>query len=113
MNKELQEKLIAFFQNCDSFKGMNLIVNEYISTNKDNFDRHFTSCSKLAFKMIDFGVRFSGARAKFRGENQYYEIGGDLITEFKELENDEYEILEKYSEKVYRKKILKFESRDF
>jgi len=108
MTQEMKVKVIAFYQKCGSLKEKKIIITECISTNRDNFDRHFTTYSKLVFILIDFGVRFSGNRATFRGENQYYEIGGDLIIKLENLVEEEFEIIEKYSEKVFRRTTIKF-----
>ncbi|MBQ4822115.1 hypothetical protein [Aquimarina sp. MMG016] len=109
MNKELKEQLLLFYQKCDSFKGKTVYIKEYISTHKDNFDRHFTTFSELKFKLNNFGVRLSGGRVFFMADEQMYEIGGDIIIAIKSKENNEFELMEKYSETVYRKSILKFE----
>jgi len=109
MKAKLKETLIAFFQYCDTLKGNQITIQEYISTNKNNFDRHFTTSSKLVFEMTNFGVRMSGARAMFMGEKQSYEIGVDRIIHFEQLKENEYELIEKYSETAHRKSILLFE----
>jgi hypothetical protein len=49
----------------------------------------------------------SGARIMLQGEELYYEIAMDLLVDFAEKENQTSEFLEKYSENVYRKTILK------
>ncbi|MFK7774846.1 MAG: hypothetical protein AB8F94_22085 [Saprospiraceae bacterium] len=108
MSQELKNKIIKIYQKWDSFKNWQISIKVAISTNKDNFDRHFTSFSKLEFVMKDFGVRFSGNRARFEGEKQSYEIGGDHIIRIEEKEEDEFEIIEKYSEKVFRRTMIKF-----
>ncbi len=108
MSQDLKERLILFFQSCNSFKGKRIQVKEHISTNKDNYDRHFASFSKMEFQLIDFGIRISGARAMFIGETQSYEIGADMLIKFEQQENDMYELVEKYSENVFRKSTLTF-----
>ncbi len=45
MNNEIQEHIILFAEKCKKMIGFNIKVNESISTNKDNFDRHFTTFS--------------------------------------------------------------------
>lgn len=108
MQQELKERLIAFFESCHSYKGKHIHVREYISTRKDNFDRHFTTFSELDFKVENFGVRISGGRAMFIGANQSYEIGADMLIVFEEIEKDVFELIERYSENVYRKSVIKF-----
>ena len=108
MTQELKEKIIEFFQKWDSFKNSRISIKVATTTNRDNFDRHFTSFSKIEFVMKDFGVRFSGNRAMFKGEKQSYEIGGDYIVKISKIGERNFEVLEKYSEKVFRKSEIKF-----
>ncbi len=108
MSQDLKEKLISFFEGCESLKGKRIYVKEYISTNKCNFDRHFSTYSEMEFELRDFGVRISGGRAMFIGENQSYEIGSDLLIKFENQGDNKYELVEQYSESVFRKTILKF-----
>jgi hypothetical protein len=54
MTQEMKVKVIAFYQKCGSLKEKKIIITECISTNRDNFDRHFTTYSKLVFILIDF-----------------------------------------------------------
>ncbi len=97
-----------FFKDCDSLKGKRIHVKESISTNKYNFDRHFSTYSEMEFELKNFGVRISGGRAMFMGENQFYEIGSNLLIKFENQGDNKYELVEKYSENVFRKSILKF-----
>ncbi len=108
MDPSLLEQLLAFYQTCDAFQGKLLQVQSYLSTHRDNYDRHFTSYTQLEFKLTYFGIRFSGNRACFYGDTQSYEIASDLIQSFQAKSDTEYEIVEIYSEKVYRCTKLKF-----
>ena len=108
MNQELKDELIGIYQKWNSFNNRHISINESISTNKDNFDRHFTSFSNLEFVMKEFGVRFSGNRAMFIGAKQSYEIGGDHIIKIENTGESEFEVFEKYNEKVYRRSVIKF-----
>ncbi|WDF47633.1 hypothetical protein PQ459_03885 [Chryseobacterium sp. KACC 21268] len=56
--------------------------------------------------MKNFAGRISGARLMFDGDKLSYEIGVDYIIQFDEREN-EFEFIEAYSEKIYRRTILK------
>ena len=106
MTEDMKHKIIEFIENFDVNKGKSLIFREAISTNKDNFDRHFTSYSKIEFILLNFTVRISGARMMFDGDKMNYEIGVDHIIQFEDKEG-EIEILEALSEKVYRRTIIK------
>jgi hypothetical protein len=58
--------------------------------------------------MKEFGVRFSGNRAMFMGEKQSYEIGGDHIIQISRIGESDFEVLERYSEKVFRRSVIIF-----
>lgn len=107
MTSELKSKLIFFFENCEKFYGKTIEINSAISSNQLNFDRHFTSFSYLEFELINIRTRTSGGRATFAGEKLYYEIGIDHLTSFEELNENEFEFIEKYSEQIYRKTNIK------
>jgi len=109
MNSTLKEKLMAFLEHCHSLKEQRLKIEESISTNGDNFNRHVTSTSFMEFRITDFMVRFSGARARFEGEAHAYEIGIDLVVSLVEKEDQALELIEKYGEAVYRKTLLVWE----
>lgn len=79
---------------------------ESISTDKDNFNRHFTTSSSTEFVLKYFGARLSGARLMFDGKELNYEISLDRIVRFHRQEN-QITFLEKYSDEVYRRTILK------
>jgi hypothetical protein len=103
MTEELKSKLIFFFENCEKFYGKMVVIKSAISSNQLNFDRHFTSFAYIEFTLNKVYSRISGGRATFEGEKQYYELGLDYIVQFEELEANQFEFIEKYSETVYRK----------
>jgi hypothetical protein len=102
-----KRRLLDFMENF-KFLGRRIKINEAISRNKNNFDRHFTSFSNFEFIITNAGIRFSGAKIFFTDENSNYEIHFDGINEFSERGNNEYEVIEILSENVYRKTILRF-----
>ncbi len=106
LNEETKNKVISFIENFSRNIGKKLYFREAICTNKDNFDRHFTTFSSTEFILTNISARISGARLMFAGEKLAYEIGIDYIIQFEEREN-EIEFLEAYSEKIYRQTILK------
>jgi hypothetical protein len=107
LNESLKNKVFQFLENAEVFYGKNLKINESISTNGINFDRHFTTSNSMSFIVTNIACRTSGARIMLQGEELYYEIAIDLLIDFMEKENQTFEFLEKYSENVYRKTILK------
>lgn len=106
--KELRDKTLAFIENQELYLGRKVEITEYISTHQRNYDRHFTTCSYTEFILIRVGARFSGARIMFEGEHLYYEIGITEIVRIDEIEENIYEIEEKYSDMVYRLSKIKF-----
>jgi hypothetical protein len=106
-DEKIKIELMTFVQNFQINIGKSLFFSEAICTERTNFDRHFTTFSSTEFKLSKIGVRFSGARLMFEGERIAYEIALDNIILFEEREN-EVEFIEAYSEKIYRKTILKF-----
>lgn len=106
-SQETQYRLIAFLETFSINIGRNIFFREAICTQKDNFDRHFTTFSSTEFILTNFAVRFSGARIMFHGEKLVYEICLDCVIDFNQY-NDELVFLEAYSEKIYRRTILKF-----
>ena len=108
LNESLKNKVLQFLENAEIFYGKNLKINESISTNGINFDRHFTTSNSMSFIVKNIACRTSGARIMLQGDELYYEIAIDLLVDFIEKEDQVFEFLEKYSENVYRKTILKF-----
>jgi hypothetical protein len=107
VNENLKNRILKFIENAEVFYGRKLKINESISTNSINFNRHFTTSNSLSFTVINIACRISGGRIMLQGEELYYEIAIDLLVDFIEKENQEFEFLEQYSETVYRKTILK------
>ena len=107
LSEDLKNRILQFLENAEVFYGKNLKINESISTNAINFDRHFTTSNSMSFIVTNIACRTSGARIMLQGDELYYEIAIDLLVDFMEKENQVFEFLEKYSENVYRKTILK------
>lgn len=83
-------------------------IHSEISTNKNNFDRHFTTYVTMKFKLHDLRWRFSGARMFFDGSESLYEISIDRTIEFNKIDR-QYVFLEKYSEEIYRRSTIEFQ----
>jgi hypothetical protein len=102
-----RKRLLNLIENSN-FIGKRILIRESISINKDNFDRHFTSFSNFEFVIKNTGIRLSGAKIYFMGTDSNYEVHFDLISEFLEIANNEYQLIEILSENVYRESNLKF-----
>ncbi len=97
------EELITYYNN---YKGENLRIKESISSNKRNFDRHFTTFNNFTLTLESVEWRFSGARIMFFGiNNTQYEISMDTIEEIVKDDN-KYIVYEKLSEQFTRKSEL-------
>ena len=70
MNEKLINKIVSTLQYLAEQSSKEILITDRISTNKENYDRHFTSTSQLKFKLKHFGVRTSGAIVMLDGENQ-------------------------------------------
>jgi|GEM_PF-2125951 len=101
MSEELKEEIIAAFQFLSKQNSKELIIIDRISTNQQNYDRHFTTTSQLKFKLKFFGVRISGGIAMLEGENQYFEFRTDSIIEITRLDNS-INLTIRIREDVYR-----------
>lgn len=112
MNQEIIDRIINFQINAQKYIGWNVEIKEYISTSQDNFDRHFTSFSSFSFELEDLRSRFSGNKMMISGKISHYEIHNDLLIKLENSkEENVYIFLEKLSEKIYRKSILKFKNK--
>jgi hypothetical protein len=103
INTHLKNQILDFLENNEHFWGQFVAIHEALSTNGFNFDRHFTSFTRVEFSLTRIDARFSGARIIFSGEKMYYEIGLDLLESFEKISENEFVFLEKYSETVFRK----------
>lgn len=108
-SEELRKRLLFFAENSPQWVGQALDIHQFISTNADNFDPHFTTSAKFAYMLIHFGIRMSGAKMMFMGEVFSYEIDLGSITEFNKSEQT-YFFIEKLSGTVYRKSVLSFKT---
>lgn len=103
--KNLSDKISHFLETFHLNVGKTVYFCEAICTDKDGFNRHFTTFSSTEFILESFGARISGARMSFRGEKLDYEIGLDCLISLEEEENKTI-FLEAYCKEVYRKTTL-------
>lgn len=107
---ELQERILAFYQLCEENRGSTLEIQEFISRSKSDFDRHWTVHTTLVFQYDQLAWRISGGTITLLGARHSYEICADVICNFTDLGAHTFEILEQYSETVFRKTIIAFPS---
>lgn len=103
--ENIKNQVINFLETFNINIGKRINFNEAICTNKENFDRHFTTYSSTEFELQHFAARISGARIMFMGETLNYEISIDRIIKF-EKTDENFLFLEKYSDEIFRKTII-------
>lgn len=104
----LIEQIVAFAEKASSFTGMQVHIEQELSTAGHNYDRHFSASAKFSFQLTGFAIRFSGNKMMFTGNHDHYEIHGDAITGLKAFGNNSYELLEVLSERVCRRSTIRF-----
>lgn len=108
MTSDIKNRLTTFVENIEMFYGKRAIISESISTNKTNFDRHFSTFGRYELTLERVSWRMSGGRITFNQTDSYYEVSIDNLVSFQEREEHCFEFLEKYSETVFRMTILEF-----
>ena len=110
-DKALIAQIAAFAEKAQrSFIGMQVSIEQELSTAGNTYDRHVSASARFGFKLTDFAIRFSGNKMMFVGEDDHYEIHGDAITELKDFGNNCYELLEVLSERICRRSTIRFTS---
>ena len=88
MTEELKKKIIENLQWLGDQTGNTVKIIDRLSTNKGNYDRHFTRTSQFTFIMEHFGVRTSGGIGIIYGENVHFEFQADIIKRIERSENE-------------------------
>lgn len=79
MTEKLKKELIKNIQWLGDQIGQQVEIIDRLTTNKSNYDRHFTRTSRFIFKMTHFGVRTSGAIGMIEGSELQFEFKTDCI----------------------------------
>ena len=108
--EEIKAEVINFLETFHIHIGKKININEALCTNRDSFNRHFTTYSSTEFELREFSARVSGARIMFIGETLHYEISIDRIIKF-DKSVDNFIFIEKYSEEIYRKTIVSLDQK--
>lgn len=108
-DKALINQIADFAQQVQSsFIGMQLNIEQELSTAGDNYDRHVSASAQFGFTLTNFAIRFSGNKMMFMGERDHYEIHSDAIAGLKELGNNSYQLLEVLSARICRRSTIRF-----
>lgn len=108
-DKALIDQIVNFAQKAQSsFIGMQVHIEQELSTAGNNYDRHFSASATFGFTLTDFAIRFSGNKMMFMGEHHHYEVHCDAITELKDFGNNSYQLLEILSERICRRSSIRF-----
>jgi len=96
LSQEIINRILAFGEKSERLIGKQIKINQAISVNKDNFDRHFSCFTNFEFKLTHFGIRTSGQKMMFMGNECHYEIDSNYLIELQEINEDEYIFIEKH-----------------
>ena len=87
MKEGLKNKIVSIFEYLSEQISKEILIIDRISNNKENFDRHFTTTSRLKINLKYFGVRISGGIATIEGINQYFKFRTDSIKDILKTDN--------------------------
>lgn len=104
----LWETLSQFIQDLHQHKGKTIQVDEAITLNPGNYNRHFTSYTRFTLVLQNVGIRTSGARLMIHGNQEGYEIATTgILQTLQPLENNTWELIEHLSDQVHRRTFIK------
>ena len=107
MEASMRDDFILFTEQCANILGRKIHVQEALSNNGLDFNRHFTSFSEFVITLANVNWRISGGRLMLTGtEKTSYEIGIDQLVSFHRLGATDYEFTEKCGPSVFRKTTL-------
>lgn len=101
------EKVTECVQWLENAYGQTVQIDEAITQQPGNYNRHFTSFGRFVFGLKYAGVRISGARWMIHGEGMGYEISTGNIITIEALTPGGWEITERLAETVERKSIIR------
>ena len=78
-SEEFKNKLIENLQWLSEQKGKRVLIEDKLTTNRGNYNRHFARLNNYDFELINFGVRTSGAMGMIEGKNIWFEFKTDSI----------------------------------
>lgn len=88
MTEEFKSKLVENLQWLGMQTGKKVDIVDRLTSNKGNYDRHFTSTSRFNFIIKDFGVAFSGAIGRIEGDNVHFQFKTDFIKRIEKKINE-------------------------
>ena len=91
INKPHKTKIINNLQWLGDQIGKDVKIVDRLTSNKGNYDRHFTCTSQYGFTIKDFSVAFSGAIGSISGDNVIFQFKTDRIQSI-ERKNNRLEI---------------------
>ncbi|MFK7934850.1 MAG: hypothetical protein AB8G22_15180 [Saprospiraceae bacterium] len=87
MTNELKNQIIEHLHWLGEQIGNEVEIVDKLSSNKGNYNRHFTRTSQFTFVIEHFGVAFSGAMARISGKHIHFEFKTDLISRIERKED--------------------------
>ncbi len=106
--KELNENVLAFFENIQKYYGSKTEITEGLSTDLENFDAKSTTWNLSEFELIRSAYRENGKKFMLEGNGLYYEISASNLISFEKLGRNKFEFIEKYAETVFRITKIRF-----
>jgi len=85
--EELKNKVTQNLQWLAKQENKNIKIEDKISTNKNNYDRHFTRLNSYEFILNKFRIRISGAMGMVEGDNIIFEFKTDSIQQIERNDN--------------------------
>ena len=108
---ETNSKIIAFFENIETYYGCKTEITEGLHTSSVDFDANAATWNMCEFELVRSAYRNKGERLMMEGAKMYYEISAERIIDFKHPKRHTYEFIEQYGESVFRTTKIRFHSK--
>ena len=94
---KIASSIERLYNELEQLKGQNIIIKEYLTTNKQTYDRHVTSISHFSLQVENCGLRFSGARFWIEGFDENRGMVSDERTGIKIIKPSAYYEISSYN----------------
>jgi hypothetical protein len=105
---ELNNNVLAFFEEIIKYYGSKTEITAGIYSNAEDFDSHNITWNLSEFELIRAAYRKIGERFMMEGASMYVEISAKNILSFEKKGRNKFEFIEQYSPSVYRMIKIKF-----
>ncbi len=111
ISQELREEILLFFENIPKYYGCKTEIVEGLHLKHQAEDAQKSTWNLSEFTLIRSAYRNTGEHFMLEGEKMYYEISAAKLVDFKQTKRHSYELVEQYSEDVFRMTQLRFHSK--